>query len=95
VSSNRLDDIAVQVRLTRDHQATNGVGETVPAGTWVDGWLDPDTRRHTAAGRGEYLLRYTVRRDGHNHNHLAHFEQDHIRRATGPGMPPRRFGATP
>jgi allantoicase len=86
VSSNRLDDIAVQVRLTRDHQATNGVGETVPAGTWVDGWLDPDTRRHTSAGRWEYLVRYTVHRDGHSHSHLAHFDAADIRRE--PSTPP-------
>jgi len=80
MSANRLDDIAVQVRLQRDHQATNGAGETVPAGTWVYGWLDPDTRRHAPDGRWEYLVRYAVHRDGHNHQHLAHYGQDDIRR---------------
>ena len=80
MGSNRLDDIPVQVRLTRDHHATLAPADVVPAGTWVDGWLDPDSRRRGPDGRWEYLVRYTVHRDGHAHQHLAHFGQDDIRR---------------
>ena len=79
MKSNRLEDIPVRVRLNQDHQATNDVGDVVPAGTWVDGWLDPDTHRHAPTGRWEYLVRYTVHLDGYAHQHLAHFDQDDIR----------------
>jgi hypothetical protein len=74
------DELDVEVRLTRDHTGPGDYGDTVPAGTWVTGWMRrSDWRRRD--GRWEALVRYSVTHRGTSFNYMATFDQDDIHQA--------------
>jgi hypothetical protein len=77
---DQADELTVEVCLPRDHVGpVGGLGDIVPKGTWVPGWMRRSDWRDGAHGRTKLMVRYSVTHRGTAYDYLAEFDENHIR----------------
>jgi len=74
-----LEELNVEVRLDRDHHGPQLFAETVPAGTWVTGWMRRRDWSRDAEGRWRAHVHYSVSHQDRSFGYLGGFDQNDVR----------------